>query len=120
MNSDRRQVVVVEAGSPQLGLGQVESERFDKMQFASSGGDHPDRVAGVGCDPRRVEQQPKHSTMMASAGPTVQLSRECAWAIGHLLAWHKTACRRGYELCLFSKNCGITCTWLAYSTNCQA
>jgi hypothetical protein len=37
-----------------------------------------------------------------------------------LLAQHEPALQRGYELCLFSKNCGKVRTWLAYSTNCQA
>ena len=46
--------------------------------------------------------------------------RECGGAVDYLLAWHKTARQRGYELCLFSKNCGNTRTWLAYSTNCHA
>ena len=35
VNGDRRQVVVVQAGTPQLGFGQVESERLDQMQFAA-------------------------------------------------------------------------------------
>jgi len=46
--------------------------------------------------------------------------RECGYVFDYLLGQYKTARQRGYELCLFSKNCGNTRTWLAYSTNCQA
>jgi hypothetical protein len=45
---------------------------------------------------------------------------ECSGVVDHLLTWYKTARQRGYDLCLFSKNCGIGSAWLAYSINCQA
>ena len=46
--------------------------------------------------------------------------RECGCVVDYLLARYNAARQRSYELCLFSKNCGNTRTWLAYSTNCQA
>jgi hypothetical protein len=51
--------------------------------------------------------------MMIAAG-------ECGGIIDHLLGSHEMTRQRGYELCLFSKNCGNAQEWLAYSTNCQA
>ncbi|MDT5324838.1 MAG: hypothetical protein QOF25_1990 [Mycobacterium sp.] len=62
VHGHRRQVVVVQAGAPQLGFGQVESQRFDQMQFASGDRGHPDRIAGVGCDTRRVEHHLEQDT----------------------------------------------------------
>jgi hypothetical protein len=55
---------------------------------------------------------PKQSMMIATD--------ECGGAVDYLLTRYKTARQRGYELCLFSKNCGIGSAWLAYSINCQA
>jgi hypothetical protein len=55
---------------------------------------------------------PKYSMMIAV--------RECGGPVDYLLTRYKTARQRGYELCLFSKNCGIGSAWLAYSINCQA
>jgi hypothetical protein len=55
---------------------------------------------------------PKQSMMIATD--------ECGGAVDYLLTLYETARQRGYELCLFSKNCGIGSAWLAYSINCQA
>jgi hypothetical protein len=46
--------------------------------------------------------------------------RNAPHALDYLLTQHKSARQHGYELCLFSKNCGNSCTWLSYSSNCQA
>jgi hypothetical protein len=63
-------------------------------------------------DALRLEEQPKHPTMIAAG--------ESVCAIDHLLAKQESARHRDNELCLFSKNCGNGRAWLAYSTNCQA
>src|SRR5208283_4388959 len=64
MNGDRRQVVVVQSGPPEPGLGQVKPQRFDQMQFATGGCRRPDGISRVRGDARGVEQQPEHLPIM--------------------------------------------------------
>ncbi len=59
VHGDRGQVVVVQARPAQLRLREVEAEGLHEVQFAPGPRDHPDRVAGVRRDPRRVEHDPE-------------------------------------------------------------
>lgn len=60
--------MVVEARTPQLGLGQVEPERADEVQFAARPGDHADRVSRVGWDAGLVEHHSEHGVQLARYG----------------------------------------------------
>ena len=65
MHRHRRKVVVVQTGAAQLGLGQVEAQRFDQVQFASRGRHHANRIAGVGRDTRLNEHHLEHDNSVA-------------------------------------------------------
>ena len=84
VHGDRREVVVVQAGAAQLGFGQIESQRLDKMQFASRRGDHADRIAGVGRDAWREEHQPEHNAVSSRTGKSQVTPRRDDYSSGVL------------------------------------
>ncbi len=69
VHGDRGEVVVVEAGSFELGLGHVEAEWTHEVQFATGSGDEAYGVAGVLRDPGFEEHESKHPTHSAITGP---------------------------------------------------
>ena len=58
------EVVIVEPGATQLGIGEIESQRFDEVQFTARGGDHADRVSGVGRDLWLDERDAEHEVRL--------------------------------------------------------
>ena len=60
VDGDDREVVIVEPGPPQLGVGEVEPERLDQVEFRARPGGQPDRVPRVAGDGRLVKEDPKH------------------------------------------------------------
>ena len=52
-----RHVMVVQAGAPQLGVFEIEPDRFDEVQDCAGHGAQADRRSGVAGDSRRIEAQ---------------------------------------------------------------
>ena len=69
VHDDRGQVVVIETGPAELGVGEVETQRPDQVQLATGGGHQPDGIAGIGRNPGFQEGNPEHQRP-ASAGGT--------------------------------------------------
>ena len=66
VHGDRREVVIVEPGTFELGLGHVEAEWAHQVQFASGARDQANRVAGVLGNPGLEEHQSKHPVHFAT------------------------------------------------------
>src|SRR5699024_7478491 len=69
MHLDVREVVIVEAGAPELRVRQVEPQGLDEVQHAAGDRRQPDRVARVRRDLGLVEDDVEHSDSDYSSSP---------------------------------------------------
>ena len=60
MHADDGEVVIVEAGALQLGVGEVEAKRFNEVQLSAGAGGQPDRVPRVAGDRRLMKKDAEH------------------------------------------------------------
>jgi hypothetical protein len=64
MDGYYRQVMVIQARAAQFGVGEIEAQRLNEMEFGAGNGREPDRIAGIAGDLRGVEEDAEHRSIL--------------------------------------------------------
>ena len=73
------EVVVVQPGAAELGVGKIKAQGLHQVQFGAGDGGEPDGVARIAGDFRGVEEDAEHGPILAKAGaaPAHGRARQC-------------------------------------------